>query len=243
MLNPLNNGSRLSHLSPLRRGDARISSPESFSTGTGHEAGIYSPLLAAEQPGAPVKTPVWRRTALAASLAIAGGTGVLAMVPTAAVAQVQVAPKKQVKDPVLRQLLASSLVTGKVPTGTVEQRVSQLKPAVREELSTLPPQAQAAYVQLDPPARKWLAGQISGSSDTLFGKVQHRKAFIKGHVAIFNIFDLIKSKISDQVKSGAVPRQAQPRIDAYLDSLKQLQPGQREVLADALATEWSTRPA
>lgn len=160
------------------------------------------------------------------------------MVPSVAAAQVQTSPVRQVKDPVLRQLLSSSLVTGRIPPGTTPERMAMLKPQVREELEGLPPEVQECYVELDAPARKWLASQIDGATDTPLGKVQHRKAFIKGKVVVFNIFDMIKDKIDDRVKEGTIPREAQPRIHDFLEELKDLKPDQRQALADALTAEW-----
>lgn len=240
MINTSSSISRLQSLSPVRPSrPCESAAGDGFVASTGSSPGIYAPRASEEVAPTESTESLADKAMLATCLAVSGAAGVLAFVPSAAAAQVQVQPQRQVKDPALRQLLASSLVTGRVPAGTVEQRMAQLRPEVRQELQELPPQAQEAYVQLDPPARRWLSSQVSGSSDTLFGKVQHRKAFIRGKVAIFNLFDLIKSKIGDQVKSGAVPRQAQPRINAYLDNLKRLEPDQREAMADALQVEWS----
>lgn len=241
MIHPTSSVSRLQNLSPVRPSrPCESAAGDGFVSSSNSSPGIYAPRASEEVAPTESSESLGQKAMLATCLAVSAAAGVLAFVPSAAAAQVQMQPQRQVRDPALRQLLASSLVTGKVPAGTVEQRVAQLRPEVRQELQELPPKAQEAYVQLDPPARRWLSSQVSGSSETLFGKIQHRKAFIRGKVAIFNLFDMIKSKIGDQVKSGAVPRQAQPRINAYLDTLKRLEPAQREAMAEALEVEWSS---
>jgi hypothetical protein len=236
MLSPLSSTSSLHSLSPLRSARPPL---EQDASGESVQD-VYAPTTAsaAEKPSAAAPESLLNKAVLGTCLAVGAVGGVLAMVPTAAAAQVQTARARHVKDPVLRQLLASSLVTGRIPPGSTPERVAMLKPAVREELEGLPPEVQECYVELDAPARKWLASQIDGSSPTPLGNVEHRKAFIKGRVVVFNIFDMIKEKIDDQVKDGKIPREAQPRIHDFLEELKDMRPNQREALANALTAEW-----
>jgi hypothetical protein len=179
---------------------------------------------------------------LTGCLAIGAVSGVMAAFPAVAQAQVQVAPVRS-NNPAVRQLVASSLVTGRIPPGKVAERMDRLPPAVRSHLQDQSPQVQQSYVDLDVGARRWLAGQVSGSSPTFLGKVKHRPAFISGKVVIVNLFDAIKGEIKDEVQKGTIPRQAQPRIEAYLNKLKQMKPAQREALAKALQAEFPPAPA
>ncbi|MBX3169775.1 MAG: hypothetical protein KF760_20395 [Candidatus Eremiobacteraeota bacterium] len=198
-------------------------------------------LSAAEAPPAPLAglgKHLVRKAVFTACLTTTGVAGLLAGIPTAAAAQLQHGGLVPSKDPAVRQLVASSLVTGKIPPGTVAERLAQLKPEVRTLLNTLPPETQKSYVDLDVGARKWMSGRVNGRTDTIFGKVKNRKAFVSGHFFVVNIFGQLKDQIAGEVKKGTIPREAQPRINAAIESLNQLKPDQRETLARALETEF-----
>lgn len=199
------------------------------------------PLQAAETASAPRGQDgklLVRKAVVTACLVTAGVSGLLAGIPTAAAAQLQNREPVPSRDPAVRQLVASSLVTGKIPSGSVEERLARLKPEVRSLLKGLPTETQKSYVDLDVGARKWLAGRVNGQSETIFGKVKNRKAFVSGHFFVINIFGQIKQQIGGEVKKGTIPREAQPRINAAVDALSRLKPAQRDVLATALETEF-----
>lgn len=226
--------SRLRSLSPLP------SSGESFEPSLGAPA-IYGP----ESHQAGRRTITAHRLGqalLTGCLTVGAVGGVLAAIPTVAQAQVQTTPLRRSHNPAVRHLVASSLVTGRVPPGTPEQRLAQLKPQVRQQLENLPPEVQESYVDLDAGARRWLSTQVNGSSETALGKIKHRPAFISGKVVIVNVFDAMKGEIKDEVKKGTVPREAQARIFNYLEELKDLRPAQREMLANALQAEFPAAP-
>ena len=198
-------------------------------------------VSAAETPPAPLAGDgkhLVRKAVVSACLTTTGVAGMLAGIPTAAAAQLQHGGLVPSKDPAVRQLVGSSLVTGKIPPGTVEERLSRLKPEVRSLLQGLPPETQKSYVDLDVGARKWMSGRVNGRTDTIFGKVKNRKAFVSGHFFVINIFGQLKDQIAGEVKKGTIPRESQPRINAAIDGLNNLKPAQREVLAKALETEF-----
>lgn len=204
---------------------------------------IYGPMPDLHQPTQRPDGPhLLGQAILTGCLAVGAVSGVLAAMPTVAQAQVQTTPLRRSNNPAVRQLLASSLVTGRIPPGTPEQRLALLRPQVRQQLRNLPPEVQESYVDLDVGARRWLSGQVSGSSETHLGKIKHRPAFISGKVVIVNLFDAMKGEIRDEVKKGTVPREAQPRIFSYLEELKDLKPQQREILANALQAEFPSAP-
>lgn len=238
MISPLAPGvqSPLRNAAPPRAGAQAVAQPLDLFTplGTdGLKAAETSPIPAAGQSKRLV-----RKAVVTACLTTTGVAGMLAGIPTAAAAQLQHGGLVPSKDPAVRQLVASSLVTGKIPAGTVEQRLSKLKPEVRTLLSTLPPETQKSYVDLDIGARKWMSGQVNGKTETLFGKVKNRKAFVSGHFLVVNIFGQLKQQIAGEVNKGTIPREAHPRINATIDSLDKLKPAQREILARALEAEF-----
>jgi len=179
-----------------------------------------------------------RKAVVTACLVTTGMAGMMAGIPSAAAAQLQHGGLVPSKDPAIRQLVASSLVTGRTPPGTVEERLSQLKPAVRTLLSGLPADVQKSYVDLDAGGRRWVSSQIGGTTPTLFGKIKNRPSFISGHFLIINVFDQLKEQIAGEVKKGTIPLEAQPRINATVDRLKALKPAQRQILTQALETEF-----
>ncbi len=218
------------NLSPVAPTQQQPPSPDSVSLSQAEATNAEQPTRTSQE--------IWSKALLTGCLAAGAASGVLGALPTVAQAQVLVTPLRPSNNPAIRHLVASSLVTGRIPPGTVEQRMAQLQPEVRSQLETLPPEVQKDYVDLDVSARRWLASQVSGSSDTYLGKVKHRPAFISGKVVIVNIFDVIKGEIRDEVRKGTIPREAQPRINAYLDKIKSLHPQQRAILANALQTEF-----
>ena len=229
--------SQLRNLSPLPK------TADRFVASSQDALGLYSPAPELHQSAASPDGPsMLGRALLTACLAVGAVSGVMASFPAVAHAQVQVAPLRRSNNPAVRQLVASSLVTGRIPAGTVAERMARLKPEVRTHVQSLPPEVQQSYVDLDAGGRRWLSGQIAGSTDTYLGKVKHRSAFISGKVVIVNIFGVIKGEIKSEVKKGTIPREAQPRINAYLDKLKRLQPAQRETLVKALETEFPKTP-
>lgn len=238
MISPLSSGS----LSPLRNAGPPRSKPESVSEPPDHFE-VFSPavLSAAETPtvaSAGQARHLVRKAVVSAVLTTSGVAGMLAGIPTAAAAQLQHGPLVASKDPAVRQLVNSSLVTGRVPPGSVQERLAQLKPEVYALLRGLPPETQKSYVDLDVGARKWMSGRVNGRTETIFGKVKNRKAFVSGHFFVVNIFGQLKEQIAGEVKKGTIPREAQPRINAAIDSLNKLKPAQREILAKALETEF-----
>lgn len=155
----------------------------------------------------------------------------LAMAPTAAYAAVAA---QEIRNPALRQLAQSSLVTGRTPSGT--QRYQALPPAVRDKLSVLPDSLRRTYVDLDVPARRWLAGKVNGKTATLFGDVNNRKAFVRGKVA--NVFGALQDRLHAEIRAGRIPQSAKPRLDSLIAELRNLSPQQRAALADALQAEF-----
>ncbi|ODT62357.1 hypothetical protein ABS71_15830 [bacterium SCN 62-11] len=198
-------------------------------------------LSAAEAPTAPLASQgkhLVRKALVTACLTTTGVAGMMAGIPTAAAAQLQNRGLVPSKDPAVRQLVASSLVTGRIPAGTVEERLARLKPEVRSLLSGLPQDTQKSYVDLDSGARRWVAGRVDGQTETVFGNVKNRKAFVSGHFFVINIFGQLKDQIAGEVRKGTIPREAQPRINAAIDGLNKLKPAQREILARALEAEF-----
>ncbi|MBS2039434.1 hypothetical protein JST97_30895 [bacterium] len=179
-----------------------------------------------------------RKAVVTACLTGAGLAGAMAGAPGAMAAQVQHRGLVPSRDPAVRQLVASSLVTGRIPPGTVQERMAQLKPEVRNLLSRLPADVQQRYVDLDGGGRRWLSGQIGGRTETIFGKVKNRPSFVSGHFLFVNIFKELKSNIDSEIRKGTIPQEAQGRIHQAIDRLASLSSSQREVLAQALELEF-----
>lgn len=179
-----------------------------------------------------------RKAVVTACLTGAGLAGALTGAPGAMAAQVQHRGLVPSSDPAVRQLVASSLVTGRIPPGTVEERMAQLKPEVRGMLGRMPADMQQRYVDLDVSGRRWLSGQIGGRTETIFGKVKNRPSFVSGRFLFVNIFKELRSNIDSEIRKGTIPQEAQGRIHQAIDRLASLTPAQREILAQTLETEF-----
>ena len=115
MIHPTSSVSRLQNLSPVRPSrPCESAAGDGFVSSSNSSPGIYAPRASEEVAPTESSESLGQKAMLATCLAVSAAAGVLAFVPSAAAAQVQMQPQRQVRDPALRQLLASSLVTGKV---------------------------------------------------------------------------------------------------------------------------------
>lgn len=236
MIPRLSQADRLRACSPVAR-NATPGPSEAFVRSSSDSAGIYQarPEWKAEPPSSP---GAWRTGILTAVLMATATVGVAA-VPAQSLAAELTAPKSKeaIKAEGLKLLLSSKAAGGQ--TASLPEALAAMRPEAARLVQTLPPQAQQAYAELEPPAKAWLYERIQGTTPVALGliEVNNREAFVSGSAYGQDVFAVARKGLQKQVRAGTIPAELEGRLNSIVDLLARLSPEQRGNLVGALEAE------